>query len=213
MSDFDAFRRSDAFARIRAEVQSRLLEQLEYLDDKVPQRALDLHLGDAGVALALKKRWPKADVLAVDTNADAVPMPRKTGGFLKQFLGRDVQRLAGRAQALPVDDASIDVLVANLALQAPDELATSFAGLRRALKPEGMLLVSSFIDIAVLGDALMAAGFRDPVLERDTFEAEGGIVEVASAMTWAPQPGAPIRENGHDVVAVPVAKIPIRRKQ
>ncbi|RBF43027.1 malonyl-[acyl-carrier protein] O-methyltransferase BioC, partial [Xanthomonas oryzae pv. oryzae] len=29
---------------------------------------------------------------------------------------------------------------------------------------------------------------------------------------WAPAPGAPIREHGHDVASVPVSAIPIRRR-
>ena len=36
--------------------------------------------------------------------------------------------------------------------------------------------------------------------------------EIISAMAWAPEPGAPIREGGADLVAVPVSKIPIRRR-
>ncbi len=37
--------------------------------------------------------------------------------------------------------------------------------------------------------------------------------EVIYAQAWAPEPGAPIRENGHDIAAVPLSAIPIRRKQ
>ena len=37
--------------------------------------------------------------------------------------------------------------------------------------------------------------------------------EVIYAHAWAPDPGAPIREGGHDVASVPVSAIPIRRKQ
>mgnify|MGYP003619159057 CR=1 FL=1 len=36
--------------------------------------------------------------------------------------------------------------------------------------------------------------------------------EIISAMAWAPAPGAPIREGGADLVAVPVSRIPIRRR-
>ncbi len=213
MSDFDAFRRSDAFVQIRAEVESRLFEQLDYLDDKVPQCVVDLALGTESAALALKQRWPKANVLAVDADAAALKTAKRQTGLFRQLLGRDVQRIGAEARALPLTDASVDVLFANLSLHDHADLPAAFAGIRRVLKPDGLLLASSFIDIAVLGDALMAAGFRDPVLERDTFEVEGGIVEVASAQAWAPQPGTPIRELGHDVVAIPLAKIPVRRKQ
>jgi malonyl-CoA O-methyltransferase len=36
--------------------------------------------------------------------------------------------------------------------------------------------------------------------------------EVLYAQAWAPEPGAPIREHGHDVAAVPVSAIPVRRR-
>ena len=36
--------------------------------------------------------------------------------------------------------------------------------------------------------------------------------EVVYAHAWAPAPGAPIREQGHDVASVPLSAIPIRRK-
>jgi malonyl-CoA O-methyltransferase len=79
-----------------------------------------------------------------------------------------------------------------------------FAGFRRVLKPDGLLLVttfgrqtlmelheafaaadeaphvSPFIDIAGFGDSLIAAGFRDPVLDRDVFRL--GHDDLASIM-------------------------------
>jgi malonyl-CoA O-methyltransferase len=160
-----------------------------------------------------------------------------------------------------------------------------FAGFRRVLKPQGLLLVSTFgpetlwelrdafaladeaphvspfADIAGFGDALVRAGFHQPVLDRDIetthypdlpalmrelraigatnalasrrhtltgrarFEAAASAYdahrdahglpatwETISAMAWAPEAGTPIREGGIDVTAVPVSRIPIRRR-
>jgi malonyl-CoA O-methyltransferase len=36
--------------------------------------------------------------------------------------------------------------------------------------------------------------------------------EVIYAQAWAPPPGAPIRVDGMEVTAVPIAQIPIRRR-
>jgi len=186
-----------------------------------------------------------------------------------------------------ITDNSVDVIFSNLCLQWVDDLPAVFAGFRRVLKPGGLLLcstfgpdtlvelneafaaaddrphVSRFAQIAQFGDALMMAGFRDPVLDRDLFtltyddlpslmrelramgatnarvdrrhtltgrgrfaaaaaayepmrRADGKLPsswEVIYAHAWAPDPGAPIREGGHDVASVPVSAIPIRRKQ
>jgi len=101
--------------------------------------------------------------------------------------------VCGDAQALPVLDQSVDVIFSNLCLQWVEDLPAVFAGFRRALKPGGLLLVSTFgpetlielrdafaaadevphvsrfAPIAQFGDALMMSGFRDPVLDRDLF--------------------------------------------
>jgi len=102
-----------------------------------------------------------------------------------------VQRICTDARALPFAENCVDVLFSNLCLQWVEDLPAVFAGFRRVLKPGGLLLlstfgpetlhelrsafaqadasphVSPFVGIAQFGDALMAAGFRDPVLDRD----------------------------------------------
>jgi malonyl-CoA O-methyltransferase len=161
-----------------------------------------------------------------------------------------------------------------------------FAGFRRVLKPRGLLLlstfgpetlwelreafaraddvphVSPFADIANVGDALLRAGFHQPVLDRDVettaypdlaalmrelraigatnalaarrhtltgrarFAAAEGAYEplrgedgnlpatweTITAMAWAPDAGAPIREGGFDVARFPANAIPVRKR-
>ncbi|KAF1686906.1 malonyl-[acyl-carrier protein] O-methyltransferase BioC [Pseudoxanthomonas broegbernensis] len=272
----------DAAAALQAEVRTRLLESLAYLDDAVPSVVLDVGSGTGHAAAAMKKRWPRAQVLALDL---ALPMLRQAGkqsGWWKPFA-----RVCADARALPLAQGSVDVIFSNLCLQWVEDLPAVFAGFRRALKPGGLLLCSSFgpqtlaelreafagadaaahvspfASIAGFGDALVDAGFRDPVLDRDLFtltypdlpalmrelRAIGGTNalatrrrsltgrarfaaaaaayeplrdgagrlpsswEVIYAQAWAPAPGAPIREGGHEIAAVPLAAIPIRRRQ
>ena len=47
-----------AVAALQQEVEARLLEQLHYLDDRVPARVFDLGSGPGRAAGAMKKRWP-----------------------------------------------------------------------------------------------------------------------------------------------------------
>lgn len=194
-----AFSRSapgyEAVAKLQREVESRLLESLDYYADAnpakpLPQVLLDVGSGPGRAAAAMQRRWPKARVVALDL---ALPMLRGARRSGWNPLRRAPARLCADARALPLGDASVDVLFSNLCLQWIDDLPAVFAGFRRVLRPGGLLLASSFgpgtlrelrdafahadsvphvspfASIAQFGDALMHAGFRDPVLDRDLF--------------------------------------------
>ena len=271
----------DAAAALPGEVRARLLGSLDYLDDTVPAVVLDLGSGTGDAAAAMKKRWPKSQVLALDLSLPMLRQSRGQAGWWRPFT-----RLCADARALPLADGSVDLVFANLSLAWMEDLPAVFAGLRRVLRPGGLLLCSSFgpetlgelqaaftgeheppqpiplLPIAGFGDAMVAAGFRDPVLDRDLFtltwpdlrallrelratgmgnalarrrrgltgrgrfaaasaacealrDEQGRLPstwEVIYAHAWAPAPGAPIREGGHDVASVPLAQIPIRRR-
>jgi len=185
-----AARSYDAAARLQHLIEARLLESLDYLDQRKPQVVLDLGCGPGTAAAAMQRRWPKAQVLAMDL---ALPMLRESRQSERWHpLRRRVQRICADARALPLAEASVDVVFSNLCLQWIEDLPAVFAGFRRVLRPGGLLLVSTFgpdtlrelrdafaaadaaphvspfAGIAQFGDALMAAGFRDPVLDRDT---------------------------------------------
>ena len=292
-----AFSRSaasyEAAARLQHAVEARLLESLDYLDDPAlarapPRRVLDLGCGTGRASRAMQARWPKAEVVSLDL---ALPMLRegrataRPSGWLANPFARRPLPVCADARALPLADASVDVLFSNLCLQWVEDLDAVLAGFRRVLKPHGLLLfstfgpatlwelreafaradalphVSPFADIAGVGDALVRAGFHQPVLDREderthypdlpalmrelraigatnalasrrhtltgrtrfrvaaeAYEAQReahGLPaswEILSAMAWAPEAGTPIREGGVDVTAVPLSRIPIRRR-
>lgn len=178
----------DAAAALQREVEKRLLESLDYLEDRQPQVVLDVGSGTGHASAAMKKRWPKAQVIALDLAEPMLREAKRQAGWWKPF-----SRVCADAQALPLLDQSVDVIYSNLCLQWVDDLPAVFAGFRRALKPGGLLLcstfgpdtlvelreafaqadavphVSRFAPIAQFGDALMMSGFRDPVLDRDLF--------------------------------------------
>lgn len=176
-------------AALQREVESRLFESLEYLGDRVPATIVDLGSGPGTAAVELRRRFPKARVVAVDL---ALPMLRQVAprrGW--NPLQRPIDRVCADARALPFADDSVDLVFSNLCLQWVEDLDALFAGFRRVLRPGGLLLcstfgpgtlqelraafacadeaahVSPFAGIAEFGDALMRAGFRDPVLDRD----------------------------------------------
>lgn len=192
-----AFSRSaagyDAAGALQHEVESRLLESLDYLDGREPARVLDVGSGPGRAAAAMRKRWPKAQVVALDLALPMLQLSKQRAGWWRPVLNQDVARVCADARALPLAEASVDVLFCNLCLQWVEDLPAAFAGFRRVLKPGGLLLcstfgpetlqelreafaaaderphVSPFAGIAPFGDALLQAGFRDPVLDRDRF--------------------------------------------
>ena len=161
------------------EIESRLLQRLDGLELKVSSM-LDVGAGLAdGVALAA--RFPDSTRLAVDF---CLPMLRAGN-----TMGPGEYRICGDAYALPVGEQSADLIFSNLLLQCCEDLGRVVGEFRRVLRPGGLLLLSClgpdtllelrqswaavdrqphvqlFLDMHDLGDALMAAGFRDPVLE------------------------------------------------
>lgn len=281
----------DAAAQLQHAVEARLLDMLDYRDDpslrsEPPRVVVDLGCGPGRASAAMQKRWPKARVLALDL---ALPMLREARSSPKRginLFARRPQPVCADARALPLAENSVDVLFSNLCLQWVEDLDAVFAGFRRVLKPRGMLLlsifgpdtlwelreafaradeaphVSPFADIAGVGDALVRAGFHQPVLEREVettaypdlaalmreLRAIGatnalaarrhtltgrarfaaaerayeplrngdGVLpaswETITAMAWAPEPGAPIREGDMDIARFPANAIPVRKR-
>ena len=177
----------DAHAILQQEVLTRLQERL---DDAgfAPMRIVDVGSGTGRGTAALRKRYPKAQTIALDLALPMLQAAKKQRGWLRPFA-----RVGGDAEALPFLDASVDLLHSNLCLQWCGNLEAAFTNFRRVMRPNGLLLfstfapqtlselraafaevdggahVSRFLDIHQIGDGLLRAGFRDPVLERDVF--------------------------------------------
>lgn len=198
MSVFDRRQLRRAFGRaaskytevavLQREAEARLLDQLDYLDERRPQRVLDLGSGPGRAAGAMKKRWPKAEVIALDA---ALPMLRVVPKHTRFW--RPVRRVNADVSKLPFADQCADVIFSSLCLQWLDDLPAVLSEFRRVLRPDGLLLFSTFgpetlselrdaylqagetpplspfAAIQQVGDAMLAAGFKDPVLDRDRY--------------------------------------------
>lgn len=172
-------------AALEREVADRLLERIDY-QRRTPARIIDLGCGSGYCAAALKRKYRKAEVVGVDF---ALPMCRLTAS--KASFMRPLRVVCANISSLPFAHRSADLLVANLSLQWSADLTQLFNGLRRVMQPGGLLLFSlpvtdslremkqacqsaglesgigTFPDIHDIGDALLAAGFRDPVMDAE----------------------------------------------
>ena len=168
---------------LQQEVQSALTERLDFYKE-TPARVIDVGAGTGRGTALLKKRYAKADVIAIDLALPMLRAAKQHRSWLHPF-----QRICAEASALPLPDRSVDVLHSNLCFQWIDDLKALFNECARVLKPGGLLAfstfgpdtltelraawaqadqqphVSRFLDMHDVGDAMLAAGLRDPVLD------------------------------------------------
>jgi len=172
---------------LQQEVQQLLLDRLDfYLGDA--ERVLDVGAGTGRGSALLKKRYAKAQVIAIDLALPMLRAAKQHMGWFKPFV-----RVCAEATALPVPDHSVDVLHSNLCFQWIDDLPSLFGECVRVLRPGGLLTfstfgpdtlkelraawaavdqhshVSRFLDMHDVGDAMLNAGLRDPVLDVDRY--------------------------------------------
>jgi malonyl-CoA O-methyltransferase len=172
---------------LQQEVQTLLIDRLGFYLE-TPERVIDVGAGTGRGTALLRKRYPKAQIVAMDLALPMLRASKKHMSWLKPF-----QRVCAEATALPLPDHSVDVLHSNLCFQWIDNLPALFGECVRVLKPGGLLVystfgpdtlkelraawaqadeqphVSRFLDMHDLGDAMINAGLRDPVLDVDRY--------------------------------------------
>lgn len=185
----DAAAGYDATAVLQKDVADSLLERLDIMNVQ-PHWVLDLGSGTGGAARELARRYPGGRVLQMDIAPNMLLQARKRSRrwFSRQsFLCADVAGLPLRAGAL-------DLVFSSLMLQWCEDLDSVLSEIRRSMRGGGLFLFSSlgpdtlyelrqswleadendeyihvngFRDMHDVGDALIRAGFADPVMEVD----------------------------------------------
>ncbi len=112
------------------------------VSDPSTRTVLDVGSGTATLLVALAKIAPDLRPIAVDGDSDIVARAAaKANG-----AGVDIEMRIGRAQALPVDNASVDVVVMSLVLHhlSDDDKRQALNEARRALRVGGRLVVADW---------------------------------------------------------------------
>lgn len=181
----------DRVAVLQREVGRRLLERLDYIRLE-PELALDVGAGTGQLSRALTRRYKKARVITIDLSPNMLRVARRQAGALVRLRHRQ-NFVCGDAERLPLAAQSSEMILSNLTLQWCSDLDRVFAEFRRVLKPGGLVLfstfgpdtlrelraswsavdgavhVGAFIDMHDIGDALLRAGFSDPVVDAERF--------------------------------------------
>jgi malonyl-CoA O-methyltransferase len=175
----------DASAAVQAEIRTRLLERLDVVRLQ-PTAVLDLGAGTGHASRDLKRRYPSAQVVAVDSSLSMLRESARQQRFLRRFAP-----VCADAQLLPQRSRSFDLVVSNLLIEWCHDPDAVFAEAARVLRPQGLFTfttvgpdtlkevrelwrgidpfthVHRFIDMHDFGDALLRAGFAEPVMDTE----------------------------------------------
>ena len=173
----------DAAAVLQARVRDELLDRLDVVRLE-PAMVLDLGAGTGEASLALKRRYRRSEIVALDLSPGMLRQATRRQTLLRRF-----RRVCADAAALPLRAASADLVLSSLMLQWCNDPDAVFRECRRVLRPGGLLSfatfgpdtlvelrrawgaadghthVNRFIDMHDLGDALVRAGLAEPVLD------------------------------------------------
>ena len=177
----------DQVAVLQQTVGERLLERLDAIRLE-PARILDLGSGTGRLSERLARRYAPAPVIQLDLSFNML----QQSGRKEEFADRPLL-LCADAENLPVADECLEFAFSNLMFQWVSRLDRALAEIYRSLRPGGLLLfstfgpdslvelreswsrvdnhvhVNAFTDMHDVGDALVRAGFTDPVMETETF--------------------------------------------
>jgi len=180
----------DTLAR---EISRRMAERLDYIRIE-PKRVLDLGCGPGADLPGFATRYPDIPRVAVDVSPAMLAQARGERGLLKRIMrfGKptDPDFVCADATALPLARGSVSLAWSNLMLQWLHDPLPALKEIHRVLEVGGMLMFATlgpdtlkelraalppsdaehlhrFIDMHDLGDALVGAGFSDPVMDME----------------------------------------------
>lgn len=181
----------DAAAIVQQEICDRALERLQMLKLE-PSTILDIGSGTGKSVRGLQTQFPKSHVIASDV---AMPMLM----YLNQMqasLQHKASIVCCDAEKLSIKDESVDLIFSTSTFQWCEDLNLVFTECLRILKPDGVLVFTSFgpdtlkelrqswacvdqqdhvhqfIDMHHIGDLLLANNYTDPVVDMELITIE-----------------------------------------
>jgi malonyl-CoA O-methyltransferase len=183
-----ARRAQAAAAWLHQEVGRRMAERLPLIRQQ-PQRIIDWWSAAGGAADRLDSQYPQAQRIAVEPVLPAARAGPAAAWWRRLLAGRPPARQVPEADAAVLEP--VQLVWANMVLHWVDDVPALLARWHAALQTEGFLMVScfgpdtlrrlralyreqgwgppasEFTDLHNLGDALVQAGFADPVMDME----------------------------------------------
>jgi len=193
----------DRHAVLQREVGARLAQHLDPVRIE-PRRVVDLGCGTGESFAELGRRYPSAGLVGIDLAPAMLARARDRTPAWRRLLRTNTPRLVcADAERLPLAANSTQLVFSNLALQwcRPEAV---FAEMARIIEVGGLFIFSTFgpdtlkelrtafaavdayehvnpfVDMHDLGDALVQAGFAEPVMEMEVITLEYESVEAVA---------------------------------
>jgi len=213
--------RLPAHDAVLREVERRLVERLDVIRI-TPERVIDVGCGAGHSRTLLQARYPRAAWLGIDLSETLLASGAAPAGWaarLRSLAAPPTLRAGADAGALPLADASVDLVFSNLMLHWHPAPHTVFPEFLRVLRPEGLLLFSCFgpdtlkelrdacaqalprcrplpfVDMHDFGDMMVASGFATPVMDvevlRLTYASPRALLREARALGGNPRDDRP----------------------
>lgn len=146
-----------------------------------PKKIVEIGVGLAECSTNLARQYPEADIIVINSAVDFLEYAKQRASIQAEWHHHSLEKLF-----LPPQ--SVDLIVANLTLPWLTNWKSILQEWRRALKPNGLLMLSVLgastlqelsvpieelpicIDMHNLGDLLVQSGFADPVLDAEYIE-------------------------------------------
>jgi SAM-dependent methyltransferase len=119
---------------------------------KTGEVVLDLGSGaGVDVFLAANRVGPTGKAIGVDMTREMVD---KAKGIARSHGYHNVEFRLGEMESLPVDDASVNVIISNCVINLAPDKSKVFQEAYRVLKPKGRLIVSDIVSEGALPDRI-----------------------------------------------------------